>query len=92
VIRKVRSPGTEACPRSFMICILRTTEFLSTCWKSQKRPSATVKTGLLFRHVPAPIGTTYYSAPPAMVAAMRQMLLAANVDEDDIRTEEFSGY
>ena len=71
---------------------LRTTEFLSTCWKSQKRPSAAVKTGLLFRHVPAPIGTTYYIAPPAMVAAMRQMLLAANVDEDDIRTEEFSGY
>jgi hypothetical protein len=27
-----------------------------------------------------------------MVAAMRRMLTAAGVDEDDIRTEEFSGY
>jgi hypothetical protein len=26
------------------------------------------------------------------VAAMRQMLNAAGVDEDDIRTEEFAGY
>jgi len=27
-----------------------------------------------------------------MVAAMRQMLTSAGVDEDDIRTEEFAGY
>jgi len=27
-----------------------------------------------------------------MVAAMRRMLIEAGVDEDDIRTEEFSGY
>jgi len=27
-----------------------------------------------------------------MVAAMRDMLSAAGVDEDDIRTEEFAGY
>ena len=32
VMRKVWSPGTEACPRNFMICILRTIEFRSTCW------------------------------------------------------------
>ncbi len=38
-------------------------------------------------------GPTYYLAgPPAMVAAMRQMLIEAGGDEDDIRTEEFSGY
>ena len=38
-------------------------------------------------------GPIYYSAgPPAMVAAMRQMLTSAGVDEDDIRTEEFAGY
>jgi ferredoxin-NADP reductase len=35
----------------------------------------------------------YYSAgPPAMVAAMRQLLTGNGVSEDDIRTEEFSGY
>jgi len=38
-------------------------------------------------------GPIYYVAgPPAMVAAMRRMLTEAAVDEDDIRTEEFSGY
>jgi ferredoxin-NADP reductase len=48
---------------------------------------------MLVRHVPEPVGPIYYIAgPPAMVAAMRQMLGTAGVDEDDIRTEEFSGY
>jgi ferredoxin-NADP reductase len=38
-------------------------------------------------------GPIYYIAgPPAMVAAMREMLVNDGVDEDDIRTEEFSGY
>src|SRR5262249_38343128 len=38
-------------------------------------------------------GPIYYSAgPPAMVASMRQMLTADGISDDDIRTEEFSGY
>ncbi|MGH9738800.1 MAG: FAD-dependent oxidoreductase [Candidatus Acidiferrales bacterium] len=38
-------------------------------------------------------GPIYYVAgPPAMVAAMREMLAKAGVSEDDIRAEEFSGY
>ena len=38
-------------------------------------------------------GPIYYTAgPPAMVAAMRQTLSEAGVDEDDIRSEDFSGY
>lgn len=48
---------------------------------------------MLLRHVPEPQGPIYYLAgPPAMVAAMRQMLVTAEVDEDDVRTEEFAGY
>jgi ferredoxin-NADP reductase len=48
---------------------------------------------MLNRYLPALLGPMYYVAgPPAMVAAMRQMLTTAGVDEDDIRTEEFSGY
>lgn len=40
-----------------------------------------------------PPGPIYYMAgPPAMVAGLRAMLNAAGVDDDDIRTEEFSGY
>ncbi len=38
-------------------------------------------------------GPIYYIAgPPAMVAAMREMLISAGAEEDDIRTEEFGGY
>lgn len=34
----------------------------------------------------------YVSGPPSMVEAMRQTLVAAGVDEDDVRSEEFYGY
>ncbi|MGH8771972.1 MAG: oxidoreductase, partial [Burkholderiales bacterium] len=38
-------------------------------------------------------GPIYYLAgPPAMVEAMRQTLNQANIDDDDIRSEEFFGY
>jgi ferredoxin-NADP reductase len=48
---------------------------------------------MLLRHLSDLHGPIYYLAgPPAMVTAMRSMLVSAAVDEDDIRTEEFSGY
>ena len=48
---------------------------------------------MLAKNIPSLHGPIYYIAgPPAMVAAMRQMLVTASADEDDIRTEEFSGY
>lgn len=34
----------------------------------------------------------YISGPPTMVAAMRKLLTDSGVNEDNIRTEEFSGY
>ncbi len=34
----------------------------------------------------------YLCGPPAMVGAMRKILNEAGVDDDNIRTEEFSGY
>lgn len=34
----------------------------------------------------------YIDGPPAMVTAMRKLLSEAGVDDDNIRTEEFSGY
>jgi ferredoxin-NADP reductase len=38
-------------------------------------------------------GPIYYIAgPPAMVNGLRKMLVASNVDEDDIRSDEFAGY
>ena len=48
---------------------------------------------MLVKYVGDLAGPIYYTAgPPALVAAMRQMLSAAGVDEDDIRSEDFSGY
>ncbi len=48
---------------------------------------------MLNKFLPSLNGPIYYIAgPPAMVAALRQMLVAAGVDEDDIRAEDFSGY
>ena len=46
------------------------------CWTSSHTKGSTIH---------------YIAGPPAMVAAMRKMLASAGVDEDDIRTEEFSG-
>ena len=38
-------------------------------------------------------GSIYYIAgPPQLVAALRMMLNKAGIDDDDIRTEEFTGY
>ena len=48
---------------------------------------------MLSRHLSELRGPIFYIAgPPAMVRGMRKMLVAAGVDEDDIRTEEFAGY
>ena len=48
---------------------------------------------MLARHVPAGADPIYYLAGPvSMVQALRGMLVASAVDEDDIRTEEFTGY
>jgi ferredoxin-NADP reductase len=52
-----------------------------------------INKNMLATHLPSLQGPIFYLAgPPAMVAAMRRMLTEAGVDEDDIRTEEFSGY
>ena len=73
--------------------------FIATMTAMEKsRGKWTGETGIidrdmLLRHVPEPIGPIYYLAgPPGMVVAMRKTLVSVGVDEDDIRTEEFSGY
>jgi ferredoxin-NADP reductase len=48
---------------------------------------------MLVKQVPQLQGPIYYVAgPPAMVAAMREMLVSAGIDQDDIRSEDFAGY
>ena len=64
--------------------------------RSQKRwtgETGHITRDMLQKHLPSLQGSIYYIAgPPGMVAAMREMLQEAGVDEDDIRSEEFDGY
>ncbi len=48
---------------------------------------------LLDRHLHGVPSATYYiTGPASLVSAMRAMLNRSGIDDDDIRTEEFSGY
>jgi ferredoxin-NADP reductase len=48
---------------------------------------------ILKRHIPDLNAPIYYlSGPEGMVKAMRQLLIGLNVNEDNIKTEEFTGY
>jgi ferredoxin-NADP reductase len=59
-------------------------------WKGE---TGLIDRNMLARHLSELAAPVYYSAgPPAMVTAMREMLLHAGVNEDDIRTEDFAGY
>lgn len=52
-----------------------------------------IDAAMLGRHIDRLTDAIYYlTGPPGMVQGLRTMLLAAGVDEDDIRTEEFTGY
>jgi ferredoxin-NADP reductase len=77
-------------PNFHLICTM--TE-MSKSKKEWKGETALIDKEMLSRHLAILQGPIYYIAgPPAMVAAMRQTLVKAGVDEDDIRAEEFSGY
>jgi ferredoxin-NADP reductase len=39
-----------------------------------------------------PSAIYYVTGPPTFVAGMRAMLAKSGVDDDNVRTEEFSGY
>ena len=48
---------------------------------------------MLGRHLAGVTDAIYYlTGPPALVQGLRKLLLAGGIDEDDIRTEEFTGY
>lgn len=55
--------------------------------------SGRVTIDMIRRYVPDLNAATFYlSGPAGMVRATREILMAADVDEDYIRTEEFDGY
>jgi ferredoxin-NADP reductase len=52
-----------------------------------------IDASMLARHLGGMTDAIYYlTGPPGMVHGLRTMLVATGVDEDDIRTEEFTGY
>lgn len=73
-----------------LICTMTAMPQSQKEWKGE---TGLIDKEMLSRHLTTLRGPIYYSAgPPAMVAGMREMLVGAGVDEDDIRTEEFGGY
>jgi ferredoxin-NADP reductase len=52
-----------------------------------------IDASMLARHVDGASQPIYYlTGPPGMVKGLRTMLVDSGIDEDDIRTEEFTGY
>ena len=52
-----------------------------------------IDASMLRRHLDGVTDAIYYlTGPPGMVLGLRTMLVDSGVDEDDIRTEEFTGY
>jgi ferredoxin-NADP reductase len=73
-----------------LVCTMTEMPQSKSEWKGE---TGLINQEMLSRHLTSLHGPIYYVAgPPAMVAGMRKMLVAAGVDEDDIRTEDFSGY
>jgi ferredoxin-NADP reductase len=77
-------------PNFRLICTMTEMSKSKKDWKGE---TALIDKEMLSKHLAVLQGPIYYIAgPPAMVAAMRQTLVDAGVEEDDIRAEEFAGY
>ena len=62
----------------------------SDTWEGER---GHIDASMLGRHLDGVTNAIYYlTGPPGMVHGLRTMLIDAGVDEDDIRTEEFTGY
>ncbi len=58
-------------------------------WDGEK---GLIDAAMVKRHLPEGEPLFYLAGPPGMVKAMRELLNGMGVSNDDIRTEEFSGY
>jgi len=77
-------------PNFQLVCAMTKMSKSKKEWKGE---TGLINHEMLSRHLTNLQEPIYYIAgPPAMVAGLRKMLVAANVDEDDIRTEDFAGY
>jgi ferredoxin-NADP reductase len=77
-------------PNFRLICTM--TE-MSKSKKEWKGETALIDKEMLGRHLASLQGPIYYIAgPPTMVTAMRDTLVSAGIEENDIRADEFVGY
>jgi ferredoxin-NADP reductase len=84
------SEATKQNPNFHLIATMTETDKSHREWRGE---TGFINKDMLTKHLPSLQGPIYYLVgPPAMVAAMRRMLIGAGVDQDDMRTEEFSGY
>ena len=73
-----------------LICTMTEMSKSKEEWKGQ---TALIDKEMLCRHFANLQGPIYYIAgPPTMVTAMREALVRAGVEENDIRTDKFVGY
>ena len=77
-------------PNFHLIATMAEMEKSKQTWEGER---GFINAAMLQRHLSSLSGPIFYVAgPPGMVAAMRDMLTKAGVDEDDIRSEDFPGY
>jgi len=77
-------------PNFHLICTMTEMAKSKKGWEGE---TTLIDKEMVSRHLATLQGPIYYIAgPPTMVAAMRQTLVSAGVEEDDIRAEEFAGY
>lgn len=82
--------GSKQNPNFHLIATMVEMDKSKQSWNGER---GFINAEMLKRHLPILSGPIFYVAgPPGMVAAMRDMLTQAGVDEDDIRTEDFPGY
>jgi ferredoxin-NADP reductase len=79
--------------RPYWITIVPTMTQMSQSDHSWDGETGRIDHSMLARHLKFDVSPTYYLAgPPGMVKGLHQMLKTEGVGENDIRTEEFSGY
>jgi ferredoxin-NADP reductase len=74
-------------------CLIATMTDLAHSQSKWEGETGFISKEMLARHVIDLQSPIYYIAgPPAMVAAMREMLVTSGIDEDNLRMEGFAGY
>ncbi len=77
-------------PNYTLIATMTEMEKSNKHWTGEK---GFIKKEMIEKYVPDLSSPIFYSAgPPEMVATMRKVLNELGIDDDNIRTEEFSGY